>query len=114
MQKLNNYTSVVYRKVQLTKVQQNIYKEAFTNGTYVKEYSFLSTSKVKALVMLIPGNTLFIINSRTGKDIEKIAKFGEGSAYNEYEVLFEPNRQFDILEVDETVRHLLIITMEEV
>lgn len=63
--------------------------------------------------MLFPGNTLFIINSKTGKDIEKIAKFGYKNIYNEYEVLFLPNRKFEVLEVDESSNDLLIITMEE-
>ena len=62
-------------------------------------------------------NTVFknlTFNGKTGKDIEKIAKFGEGSSYNEYEILFQPNRRFEILEIDRSNRNLLIITMEEI
>lgn len=111
--KLRNYTSLVYRKVQLTKSQQMIYKKSFANDLRVKEPAFSSTTKVKEIAMLFPGNTLFIINSKTGKDIEKIAKFGYQNIYNEYEVLFLPNREFEVLEIDESIKNLLIITMEE-
>ncbi len=114
LQQLPNYAALVYRKVQLTKRQQNVYRNALHNNSFVKERAFLSTSKFKRIAELFPGNTLFIINCKTGKDVEKIAKFGFGDRYNEYEVLFEPNRQFEVLEVNESVKNLLIITMEEV
>ena len=100
LEKIDNYTSTVYRKVQLTKTQQKVYKEALHNNSFVKEPTFSSTSKVRDLAMLFPGNTLFIINSKTGKDIEKITKFGYKDVHNEYEVLFLPNRKFEVLEFD--------------
>lgn len=112
--KLNDYSSLTYRKVQLTRGQQNIYKKASDTGLYVKEPAFSSTSKIKDLAILFPGNTLFIINSKTGKDIEKIAKFGYEDPYNEYEVLFLPNREFEVLEIDDSISDLLLITMEEI
>ena len=56
---------------------------------------------------------MFIINSKTGKDIEKIAKFEYLDTYNEYEVLFLPNCRFEVLDFDERISNLSIITMEE-
>jgi hypothetical protein len=114
LRKITNYTSIAYRKVQLTKGEQDVYKKSFRNGAPVREPSFSSTSKMKELAMLFPGNTLFIINSKTGKDIEKIAKFGFKHIHNEYEVLFLPNCTFEVLEIDEMSKNLLVITMEEI
>jgi hypothetical protein len=51
--------------------------------------------------------------SRTGKDVEKLSKFGKGSLFNEKEVLFRPNRNFKVLEVTKESDYALI-TMEEI
>ncbi len=110
--KLPNFDGVVYRGANMTTQELQRYKEAVTKNKILKEYSFVSTSKSRLIAMAFKGNTLFRIYSRTGKEVEKIAKFGLHGTSNEKEVLFRPNRNFIILEVAKELDYTLI-TMEE-
>jgi hypothetical protein len=47
------------------------------------------------------------------KEIELFTKYGFGSGQNEKEVLFRPNRRFNILEVTKS-KSVTLILMEEV
>ncbi len=58
-------------------------------------------------------NVLFRIQSKKGKDIQKIAKFGIDSGQNEKEILFKANSKFYVLEVRKENSKTLI-TLEEV
>ncbi|WP_231891210.1 ADP-ribosyltransferase [Arachidicoccus ginsenosidimutans] len=113
LNKLANFEDLVYRSVNLTNTETNRYISAFENDTIIKEHAFVSTSKVRLNAMAYGGNTLFVIFSKSGKEIEKIAKFGIFGASNENEVLFKPNRNFRVLDIEQKENHLLI-TMEEV
>ena len=62
--------------------------------------------------MAFNGNVLFRLYSRSGKEIEKIAKFGTSNPQNEKEVLFKPNSRFKMLEITQETNYSLI-TMEE-
>lgn len=112
LSKLSDYEGLVYRGVNLNKNELSRYKEALRLSQFISEYSFISTSKSRLIAMEYRGNTLFRIYSRTGKEIDKIAKFGEYSPSNEKEVLFRLNRSFKVLEVTNQVDYTLI-TMEE-
>ena len=113
LNKLPNFFGLVYRKINLTRSQQSSYKKALKDSIYRKEPAFISASKNRNIANLLPGNTLFIISSKTGKDIGKIAKFGEESSYNEFEFLFGPNKKFSVLDIEET-SVLLTVIMEEI
>ncbi|WP_157807357.1 ADP-ribosyltransferase domain-containing protein [Hymenobacter chitinivorans] len=67
--------------------------------------AFLSASyKVSTArkYLYTPKNCLLIIQSRTGRLIEELSRFGV-DGQNEHEVLFAPNTQFEVVEVaDET------------
>lgn len=99
---------MVYRKVYLTANELKRYQNAFKNDTQIKEYAFISTSKSRLNAMHFPGNCLFRIHSKTGKEIEKIAKFDI-----EKEILFRPNINFKVLEIGKEDNYTLI-TMEEI
>ncbi len=85
--KLPNFDGLVYRAANLTKNELKRYEDAIGSNELLKEYSFISTSKSRMIATAFNGNTLFRIYSRTGKEIEKIAKFGIHGYPNEQEVL---------------------------
>ena len=111
--KLPDYEGLVYRSANLGKLERKKYVAALSLSQTLIEPTFVSTSKSKLIAMEFNGNTLFRIFSKTGKAIEKIAKFGIHNPPNEREVLFRPNRPFRILEIEEDGQRT-IITMEEV
>lgn len=111
MTKLPDFEGLVYRGVNLTRKELLKYIVANRVNEVLIEPTFISTSKSRLIAMEF-GNTLFRIFSRTGKDIEKIAKFGTYSPPNEKEVLFKPNRRFRVLEVLDQGASILI-SMEE-
>lgn len=113
LDKLPNYEGLVYRSANLSKVEREKYIVAFSSNKTLIEQTFVSTSKSRLIAMAFNGNTLFRMFSKTGKAIEKIAKFGVHNPPNEKEVLFRPNRPFRILEIEEDGQRT-IITMEEV
>lgn len=71
LEKLKSYTSIVYRKVQLSKSQQNIYKKSLTNDLHIKEPAFSSTTKIKDIAMLFPGNNLFSLTQKPERILKK-------------------------------------------
>lgn len=77
------------------------------------EYAFVSATKSRMVAMQYKGpsrhspNCLFRIYSKTGKEIEKVAKFGE------QEVLTAPGKNFVVLGIDKELDYSLI-TMEEI
>ncbi|MBI3517741.1 MAG: hypothetical protein HY062_00090 [Bacteroidetes bacterium] len=111
--KLPNYIDVVYRSCNLSPNQIDLYQNSFIRKQPITENCFLSTSKKRTIAMMFGGNCLFIIFSRTGKDIEKIAKFGTGSGQNEYEVLFLPKRKFNVIDIN-IENNSYTITLEEI
>lgn len=113
LSKLANYKGVVYRSINLSKSELEKYARALVSSHLITEPTFLSTSKSRLIAMAFNGNTLFRIFSKTGKAIEKIAKFGIHNPPDEKEVLFRPNRAFRVLEIKEEVSRITI-TMEEV
>ncbi len=110
--KLDDFKGLVYRCVTLTKRELQLYRDAFDLGNPITEYAFLSTSKSKTTAYMFGKNTVFKIYSRTGKDIQKIAKFGSDHPQNEQEVLFRKGRSFHILDISKEDSRTLI-TMEE-
>ena len=113
LSKLNNYIGLVYRGANLTKSEIYKYIDANKVDKIFIEPTFISTSKSRLIAMEYRGNTLFRISSRTGKDIEKIAKFGIHNPQNEQEVLFKPNSCFKVLEIRNESSYTLV-TMEEI
>src|SRR5690606_29185798 len=97
----------------LSRAEIEKYIKASASNEFVSEHTFVSGSKSRLTAMAFNGNTLFRIFSKTGKAIEKIAKFGVHNPPNEKEVLFRPNRIFRILKVSEKLSRT-VITMEEV
>jgi hypothetical protein len=113
LSKLPNFDGLVYRSAKLTPQELNKYNIALQSNKAIIEPTFISTSKSRAIAMEFKGNTLFRIYSRTGKIIEKIAKFGIYNPPNEKEVLFNPNCTFKVLEITKENDYPLI-TMEEI
>jgi hypothetical protein len=113
LDKLPDFDGLVYRSANLTKGELKRYTDALSNNELLKEYSFVSTSKSRLIAMVFNGNVLFRIYSRTGKEIEKIAKFGIHGSPNEKEILIKANRNFRLLEITNQPTYTLI-TMEEV
>jgi len=111
--KLSDFEGLVFRKVFLSKSELEKYIAAYKEKKIITEQTFISTSKSRLIAMEFKGNTFFRIYSKTGKEIEKIAKFGIHSPPNEKEVLFAPNKQFQVLEVNELESYTLV-TMEEI
>lgn len=113
LSKLPDFEGLVYRNVTLTKDGLRAYEEAWAGNRPIREYAFISTSKSRFVAMAFGGDVLFRIYSRTGKDVEKIARFGKYSSSNEQEVLFKTNRRFNVLEVSRRESYTLI-SMEEI
>jgi len=113
LSKLDNYQGVVFRCVNLTTAEVTRYFEALRINKPIIEYAFISTSKSELTAIAFGQNTKFAIYSETGKEIEKIAKFGKHNPPNEKEVLFKSGTYFNILEITKE-NHYTLITMEEI
>lgn len=113
LSKLKNYQGVVFRCANLTEQELKNYRDALAKNIPVAEYAFVSTSKSELTAIAFGRNTKFIIYSETGKEIEKIAKFGKHNPPNEKEVLFKSGTHFNILEITKENNYILI-TMEEI
>jgi hypothetical protein len=113
LKQLPGYDGLVYRKVHLTKQELTRYRNALKNNNPLKEFPFTSTTKSRLIAMNFAGTTtytpncLFRIQTKTGKEIDKIAKF------DEKEVLLLPNTIYSVLEVRKEIDYTLI-TMEEI
>lgn len=108
--KLPPYEGEVQAGVLLRPSELVFYRVCCQTGTPVHWPAFLSTSTKPGVAMMFlrqPNkNCLFIIQSKTGRLIEAVSRFGlhgQAPGQNEGEVLFAPNTAFDVLAVtDET------------
>ena len=107
LEKLTPYKGLVYRGVEESYCDIERYVKAMNNRTVLTEYSFLSTTQVQTKAIGF-GNVLFRIYSRSGKNIEKISKFG-----TEKEVLFSRNTQFKVVNVTHNGQ-FAAITLKEI
>jgi len=73
----------------------------------------LSCSKKLSIANKFKKNIIFIINSSTGRSVEEIAKWGTGDSQNEYEVLFDKNSYFQILEITQNSNNSYQILMTD-
>lgn len=107
LSKLPNYSGRVHRGTALPESYVlSKYQNAFKNGTKVSEEAYSSTSKVEDFLKdymtrnVNPGdvNVIFRIESKTGKDIERISNFGSSfpANVNHKEVLFKPGVEFKV------------------
>lgn len=112
--KLPSYKKLVYRGANLTKSELAKYESSYMDNKPLTEHTFVSASKSRLIAEEYSrNNTLFRISSKSGKEIDGIAKFGKHDPQNEQEVLFRPNREFRILEIGRESNRTLI-TMEEI
>lgn len=112
---LPDYEGLCYRSIKCSKKSLHIYYDALNSGSTIIEKTFLSCSRSKALALYFSDSPLFIIKSKKGKNIEKIAKFGidDISGQNEKEILFRCNSKFKVLDIKEKNKKITII-LEEV
>ena len=100
--KLPAYVGVVSSGVRLRPEELRHYRARAEDGQPIDWPAFLSTSRKASIARQYtrspPNGVLFVIQSRTGRLIEEISKFGV-DGQNEYEVLFIPHTQFQVLEV---------------
>lgn len=113
LEKLPDYTLLCYRATKVSGDSIEKYISAMKKETIITEKSFLSCSKSKYIALAFSSSPLFVILSKRGKDIEKIAKFGIESGQNEKEILFKPNSKFRVLNIKEEHKRVTI-TLEEV
>lgn len=113
LKKLPDYKLLCYRTIKCSKSKLKRYYDAFKDDLTIIEKSFLSCSKSRMLSLYFSESPLFIIKSKKGKDIEKIAKFGIDSGENEKEILFSSNSKFKVLDIREE-NDKIIITLEEI
>jgi len=111
--KLPDHRGLVYRNANLTATELDRYMHAFIKSAILVEHSFISTSISYGVANMFGGNCKFEIISKTGKAVERYTKYGLNSGQNEYEVVFNPNCGFTILEITKMADHSLII-MEEI
>lgn len=104
--KLPPYAEAAYCGVHLSPRELQFYRACARSATPVHWPAFLSTSLRARMAMRFlrtePKNCLVVIQSKTGRLIEEVAKWGiHGLApgQNEAEVLFAPQTTFDVLAV---------------
>jgi len=121
LRKLQPYIGLVYSGAYLNSSQLQHYQQCLTSGTLVSWPAFLSASTALDIAewhlgMATPANPkncLFWLDSRTGRYIAPFSCYGpNGPKPNEYEVLFFPGTQFQILEITPGVHHTRIILVE--
>jgi len=111
--KIPDYRGIVYRKVYLTAIEISRYFAAKLTATSITEHFFISTSKFISIAYRWRGltgikpNCMFVIMSKTGKEIEYVSKYPD-----EMEVLFLPNISYNVLNVIQEP-DFIQITMEE-
>ena len=113
LNKLPNYRLLCYRAIKCSETKLKKYHKAFNSDTVIVEKSFLSCSKSKMLSQYFSDSPLFIILSKRGKEIEKIAKFGIDSSENEREILFMSNSKFKVIDFRKE-DNKITITLEEI
>lgn len=115
LSKLPDYKLLCYRAIHCSNYELKRYYDAFVNNSIIVEKSFLSCSKSRLIALSFSNTPLFIIKSKKGKEIEKIAKFGIESGQNEKEILFMSGSKFRVLNFEEDDKDKTIrITLEEI
>ena len=115
--KLPSFEGFAFRGTLLSSKHLAIYKEAFETDKAVTEPTFLSTSRVEAIARMYmrlsrdSHQVLFKIFCKQEKSIEKYSKFDSLSGQNEKEILFRPNSQFEIVDIDASNTSIIIITL---
>ncbi len=100
------YPDQVYRGVSLTNDQLSRYRVAAQSGHAIIEPFFISTSA--DLTKAFPRNTMFFINTKSGRLIEKISQ-----SKLEREVLIPAGKSFNVTDVIDTPG-LIEIYMDEI
>ena len=113
--KLPAYVGLAYSGVLLRPAQLQYFRARAQHGQPVSWPAFLSASQKDTIARQYlhssGKNCLFVIQSRTGRLIEEISKYGV-DGQNEYEVLFAPNTPFEVLEVAEETSYTRIVLDE--
>lgn len=121
LRKLQPYAGLVYSGAYLTPDQLRHFQQCLARGTLVSWPAFLSASTAFGIAewhlgmatSQKPKNCLFWLDSRTGRDIARFSCYGpNGPKSNEYEVLFAPGAQFQVLEITSELRQTRIILAE--
>lgn len=113
LKKLPDFKLICYRSVNLTSSQIKRYTTAFKQNNKIIEYSFVSCSKSRLLAnMFSPANVIFIIHSKSAKEVEKVAKYGINSGQNEKEVIFLPSTEFEVLHIEQDKGKYIIYLQE--
>jgi len=111
LKKLPNYKGTVWRRQYLTPERLKYYKN--NEGKTISKPVYLSTSSSKETVEAIYGNrnTLFVIESKTGKSINAISEYGEAfdDVDSEFEVLLLKGTNFLVKKVDEKAGIIYLI-----
>jgi hypothetical protein len=110
LKKLPPYEGEVQSGIWLRASELQFYRGCARTATPVRWPAFLSATLKPGIAMQFlrsaRKNCLFVIQSRTGRLIEAVAKtglYGQAPGQNEREVLFAPQTEFDVLAVvDET------------
>lgn len=116
--KLPNFEGRVFKGISLNSSRLAYYEYAFNDNQIITQYAFESTSKSVLSAKAFMRNSrkdsqvLFIIISKTGKDVEKYSKYDGSNGQNEREVLFTANSQFEILNIDKSDDFITIFLNE--
>jgi hypothetical protein len=109
------YTGLVSSGVFLQPAQLQYYRARAQDGQPVSWPAFLSASQKETIARQYlynsEKNCLFVIQSRTGRLIAELSKYGV-DGQNEYEVLFTPQTQFEVLEVANETGYTRIVLDE--
>lgn len=117
--KLVPHVGEAFSGVWLRPSELQFYRACQLSGTPVRWPAFLSASLKSSIAMwyLRTGqkNCLFVMQSKNGRLIEAVSKYGihgQAPGQNEYEVLFAPQTEFDVLAIEEE-RAYTRITLDE-
>ena len=106
--KLPPHVGEAFSGVRLRTSELQFYQSCALSGTPVRWPAFLSATLKDSIAMMFlrteQKNGLFVMQSKTGRLIETVAKHGvhgQASGQNEYEVLFAPQTEFDVLAVED-------------
>jgi hypothetical protein len=113
--KLPPYEGLVSSGVFLHPAQLHYYRARAQDGQPVSWPAFLSASQkdtiARQYLYSSEKNCLFVIQSRTGRLITELSKYGV-DGQNEYEVLFVPHTRFEVLEVANETGYTRIVLDE--
>jgi hypothetical protein len=113
--KLPPYVGAAYSGVQLSAAQLQFYRARAEDRQPASWPAFLSASQKPTIARYYlhssGGNCLFVIQSRTGRLIAEVSKYGV-DGQNEYEVLFIPHTRFEVQEVANETGYTRIVLDE--